>query len=131
MKLSVGIKSRWKPLKHTNTFINAANGIGYAIQQEVNMRIHAVAAGTAIATGCMLGLSAMEWGIVIGCIVLVISLELVNTAIEVLCNLITTDFNSQIKIIKDVAAGAVFIAAIGSAIIGAIIFLPKIIHLIY
>ncbi len=131
MKKSVGIKSRWKPLKQTNTFINAANGIDQAIKQEPNMRIHVVAAGTAIATGCILGLSAIEWGVVIGCIVLVISLELINTAIETLCDLISLEFNSQIKLIKDVAAGAVLIAAVGSAIIGIIIFLPKIIHLIY
>ena len=130
MKLSVGIKSRWKPLKQTNTFINAANGIGYAIKQEVNMRIHVVAAGTAIATGYMLHLSALEWGIVIGCIVLVISLELLNTAIEILCDCITTEFNPLIKIIKDIAAGAVLIAAIGSILMGAVIFLPKIIHLL-
>lgn len=131
MKQAAGIKSRWKPLKQANTFFNAANGIGQAIKQEPNMRIHVVAAGTAIAIGCILGLSAMEWGIVIGCIVLVISMELINTAIESLCDLITLEFNSQIKLIKDIAAAAVLVAAIGSVITGAVIFLPKIIHLIY
>ena len=128
MKLIAGIKNRWKPLKQTNTFINAANGIRYAVKQEANMRIHVVAAGTAIAMGCMLGLSAMEWCVVIGCIVLVISLELINTAIEVICDRITIAYDPLIKIIKDTAAGAVLIAAIGSAVIGLIIFIPKIFY---
>ena len=58
----------------------------------------------------------------------VLALELINTAIENLCNIISKDFHPVIKIVKDTAAGAVLVSAIGSAIAGAVIFIPLIIH---
>jgi len=60
---------------------------------------------------------------------LVLMLELVNTALEYLCDIVTTDFHPIVKIVKDIAAAAVLISAAGSVITGLIIFLPKIIAL--
>lgn len=117
-----------KPLKQANTFINAVDGIRYALKSEPNMRIHLLATVMVIIMGFVFDISETEWLIVIGCIVLVISMELINTTIEQLCNLVTTSFNPLIKIIKDIAAGAVLVAAAGAALMGIIIFLPKIIH---
>ena len=71
----------------------------------------------------------MEWLVVVLCITVVLTLEMINTAIEKLCDVVQPDYHPQIKIIKDIAAGAVLIAALGSIIIGAIIFVPKIIAL--
>ena len=81
-----------------------------------------------VALGVVLHISAMEWLFVAGCSMLVLSMELINTAIENVCNLISTEYHPLIKIIKDVSAAAVLVSAIGSIVTGSIIFLPKIIH---
>lgn len=77
--------------------------------------------------GFILTISNTEWLFIIGCSMLVMALELVNTAIEYLCDTITKDIHPAIKIIKDVSAGAVLLAAAGSVVTGIIIFFPKII----
>ena len=64
------------------------------------------------------------------CLVLVISLELVNTAIEAVVDLCTQEYHPLAKIAKDTAAGAVLISAIASVVIGLIIFVPKILSLV-
>ncbi|HTH30540.1 MAG TPA: diacylglycerol kinase family protein, partial [Lacibacter sp.] len=94
---------------------------------EVNMRIHVAEAVLACIAGFYFNLSAVEWTIIILCIVLVISFELINTAIEELCNMIHPEQHPVIKKIKDISAGAVLLAATGSVIAALIIFLPKII----
>ena len=63
---------------------------------------------------------------IILCIGIVLSLEIVNTSIEKLCNFLTTDFHPSIKIIKDVSAGAVLLFSLVSIVVACIIFLPKI-----
>jgi diacylglycerol kinase len=117
-------------LKHKNTFIHAAGGICHAFRSEANFRIHVLAMALVVALGVVVHISAMEWLFVAGCSMLVLSMELVNTAIENVCNLISEEYHPLIKIIKDVSAGAVLVSAIGSIVTGSIIFLPKIIHLI-
>ena len=76
--------------------------------------------------GIVLKISKIEWIICIVLFGLVISSELMNTAIENTVDLITMEKNPKAKIAKDVAAGAVLVNAITSAIIGLLIFLPKI-----
>jgi diacylglycerol kinase len=117
-------------LKHKNTFIHAANGIRQAFKTEMNFRIHLGATILVIVTGVVVEISTVEWLFVIGCCMFVLTLELLNTAIENLCDIVTEEYHPVIKIIKDIAAGAVLIGAIGSALTGLIVFLPKIIHLI-
>jgi diacylglycerol kinase len=111
-------------------FIYAINGLVSAFKTEVNMRIHVIAAFVACVAGFYFGLSSVEWTIIILCIVLVISWELINTAIEVLCNLVHPEQHPVIKKIKDVAAAAVLLAAVGSVIVAFIIFLPKLFSLL-
>ncbi|MES2847454.1 MAG: diacylglycerol kinase family protein [Bacteroidota bacterium] len=117
-------------MKHKNTFIHAASGIGHTFCNEANFRIHVTALVLVIALGVVLHISAMEWLFVAGCSMLVLSMELVNTAIENVCNLISKEYHPLIKIIKDVSAAAVLVSAAGSIATGAIIFLPKIFHFI-
>ena len=81
---------------------------------------------TGIIFGIILKISKIEWIICIILFGLVISAELMNTAIENVVDLVTMEKNQKAKIAKDVAAGAVLVTAISSAIIGFIIFLPKI-----
>lgn len=117
-------------MKRRNTFIHAAGGIGHAFRNEANFRVHVLAMALAVALGAVLQISAMEWLVVAGCCMLVLSMELINTAIENTCDLISKDFHPLIKIIKDVAAAAVLVSAVGSCVGGSIIFIPKIIHLL-
>ncbi len=83
-----------------------------------------------IIAGVILRINTTEWSIVLILFGLVISLELINTAIENAVDLVTEEYNEKAKNAKDIAAGAVLFSAIIAAIIGFIIFLPKIINII-
>ena len=107
------------------SFVYAFAGIASAVCGERNMRIHLVAAFAAVSLGTWLGLSAGEWVAVVICCALVMSLECLNTAIEAAVDLASPEIHPLAKKAKDCAAGAVLIAAIGSAIVGCIIFAPK------
>lgn len=110
------------------TFGYAFEGILTGIRKERNMRIHTVAMILVVFFGTVLGLSATEWCICLVLFGLVMALELVNTAVEAVVDLVTEERKSLAKIAKDTAAGAVLIAAIMAAVIGCIIFLPKILE---
>ena len=83
-----------------------------------------------IVAGVTLKINTTEWSVVLILCGLVISLELINTAIENAVDLVTKEYNEKAKNAKDIAAGAVLFSAIIAAIIGFIIFLPKIINII-
>lgn len=102
----------------------ANEGIFYFFKTERNGRIQALIAVLIILAGLIVQLQAIEWCIVLGCICLTIGLEMVNTALERVCLLLSKEYHPTVKIIKDVAAGAVWWAAIFSVIIGLIIFIP-------
>lgn len=88
--------------------------------------VHCVAAVAVIIVGFTYNISAMEWMIVCINIGLVMGFEMLNTSIEKVCNLVHPQHHPFVKIIKDVAAGAVLVVAIAAAVCGAIIFIPKI-----
>lgn len=111
------------------TFANAFNGVQYFFKNERNGKIQAGTAILVLIAGFYLKLSSTEWIIILVCIAAVIGLEMLNSAIEQLCNLVHKEYHPSIKIIKDMAAGAVLFAAVISATAGLIIFLPKIIML--
>lgn len=115
--------------KLINSFKYAFEGIATGIKEEKNMKIHIIIMILVIIFGIILKINKMEWLICIILLGFVISLELINTSIENTVDLITIEKNQKAKIAKDVAAGAVLIASITSAIIGLIIFIPKIISL--
>lgn len=108
----------------------ALRGIYNFFRVERNGQIQGTIAVLAIAAGCFFRLQKIEWLFLFLCIGAVISLEMLNSAIERVCNMYTTDFHPAIKIIKDVAAAAVLWTAIIAAIIGAIIFLPYVFQLL-
>ena len=83
-----------------------------------------------IIMGFIFKISKIEWIICILLFVVVISEELINTTLEALVDLVMPEINPKAKFIKDVAASAVLVSAIGAIIIGLIIFLPKIVELI-
>jgi diacylglycerol kinase len=79
-----------------------------------------------IGAGIFFSISATEWMIILICFAVVLSFEIINSAIEKLCDLVCSDFNLIIKKVKDMAASAVLLSAIITFIVGCIIFLPKI-----
>lgn len=102
-------------------------GIWECIRDERNIRIHLTMTTLVIIGGIILRISLFEWIICLMLFGLVISLELVNTAIESTVDLVTEEKRPLAKKAKDTAAGAVLVSAIFAAIIGFIIFVPKII----
>lgn len=119
-----------KNKKLINSFKYAFTGIFSGIKNERNMKIHMTIMCLVILFGVILKINLSEWLICIICFALVISGELFNTAIETVVDMISPQYNKRAKLIKDVAAGGVLVLAIGSAIIGLLIFIPKIIRLL-
>ena len=117
-------------MKLLRSFRFAFNGLDYALRTQQNFRIHLLILLGVVFAGWLLQLTKTEWILIIICAVLVLVLELINTALEYLCDVVTTELHTAIKIIKDVSAAAVLLGAIGSVVIGLIIFLPKIANLI-
>lgn len=116
-----------KNKKMINSFKNAFNGMIVSFKQERNMKIHISIMFLVILLGIIFKIKMVEWIICIICFALVIGGELFNTAIEITIDIAMPNFNEKAKKAKDISAGAVLVLAIASAIIGFIIFLPKII----
>ncbi len=107
------------------SFGYAFEGIINTILHERNMQIHCCVTILVIIFGFILHISLAEWMICLLLFALVLSLELVNTALEAVVDLATTERKPLAKKAKDAAAGAVLISAIIAAILGGIIFFPK------
>lgn len=110
----------------TISFVFAFNGIKHCFRQESNFYIHILLAIVALGISFLLKISQIEFIVVLFCITTVLAAEMINTAIEKLCNRVTRDKDADIKIIKDISAGAVLVTSISALVCGLIIFLPKI-----
>jgi diacylglycerol kinase len=108
----------------------AFNGLKDCILHEKNFRIQYILALLVVIAGIFLSLSSTEWMIILLSFAVVLSFEIINSAIEKLCDLVSPDFSLTIKKVKDMSASAVLLSAIISFIIGCIIFLPKIFALL-
>ena len=116
--------------KRLKSFQYAFNGLKVLIKEEPNARIHLLLTIIVISAGIFFNISVNEWIVVSFAIALVISMELLNSAIENISDLVSPEKNAFIKKAKDQGAAAVLISAIGAFIIGIIIFLPKVIGFI-
>lgn len=112
--------------KFFRSFKYAVRGINTVFKEEFNARVHFLAALVVIVLGFVLKVAWFEWIILILVMGGVFTMELINTSIEGLADLYSTELNPKIKKIKDLSAGAVLVASITALIIGLIIFLPKI-----
>ncbi|MEO5888692.1 MAG: diacylglycerol kinase family protein [Ferruginibacter sp.] len=113
-------------MKLMRSFVYAWQGIQYCFKTQLNFRIHLIVLTIVTIAGFYLKISRTEWLLIIGCSMLVLALELINTALEQLCDVVTKTIHPSIKIIKDTSAAAVLVCAAGSVITGILIFLPKI-----
>lgn len=111
----------------TNSFKYALTGVATAYKTEQNLRIHTVMAILVIISGLFFKISNLEWFVCLILIGLVLMAEFFNTALENIVDMITTDINPYAKNAKDMASSGVLAMAIISAIVGLIIFVPKII----
>ncbi len=119
-----------KNKKLINSFKYAFKGIGSAVGGERNMKIHFAMMMFVILAGIFFNIAIWEW---ITCFILfglVIGMECINTAIEIVVDMVSPKYNEAAGRAKDIAAGGVLACAIGAAVAGLFIFLPKLFELI-
>ena len=114
-------------MKLIKSFVYAWTGIRSCFKSEPNFRIHLIAAIVVILFSLLFNISVIEWIVVGFCIAFVLTMEMINTAIEKLCDVVHKEQHPVIKRVKDIAGGAVLLSAVFSLITAGIIFLPKII----
>jgi undecaprenol kinase len=110
-------RPRWK-----FTFRYAAAGIWYAVRTQRNMKMHLALAVAVVAAGVFFRISTISWAILLLTLSSVIALELINTALETVVDLVTDEWHPLAKIAKDTAAGAVLIAAFFAVLVGIVLF---------
>ena len=118
-------QSKFSILKRLLSFKFAFSGIKLLFKEEHNSWIHLLFTIVVIVLGVWLKISVLEWVLVVFCIGFVFVAEIINTAIENVCDFISPERHSMIKRIKDLGAAAVLFSAITALIVGALIFLPK------
>lgn len=104
----------------------AISGVVSAFRGELSLRIQLSVFAIVVVVGVFLGLNSGEWTAIVLVSGLVFSAEIMNTAIECLCDTLHPDRDPEIGRVKDIGAGAVLVAALAAAGVGAIVFLPKI-----
>lgn len=122
-------KKKFSLKARAKSFRYAFSGIYTLIKNEHNARIHLCVTIGVLFSGFFFELSAAEWINLIFAIGLVFSAEAFNSAIEYLSDLVSPEYHPLVKKAKDVAAAAVLLTAIAAALIGLIIFIPKILSL--
>ncbi|MBA3724769.1 MAG: diacylglycerol kinase family protein [Candidatus Levybacteria bacterium] len=115
--------------KFFKSFHYAFEGIHYVFRNDQNLLAHFVVGSVVIISSLALKVTPFEMGILGLTIMMVISAEMVNSAIEKMVDLITKEHRAEAKIAKDVAAGMVLLTALAAAIIGGLIFLPYVLKL--
>ncbi|MCF8233963.1 MAG: diacylglycerol kinase family protein [Bacteroidales bacterium] len=120
MHKKFNIRSRLRSFRH------AFRGIFYMLRTQHNAWIHAVIALAVMVLGIVYHISPTEWMLVVLCIGMVFGAEAFNTALESMTDLLMPEQHKKAGLSKDLAAGAVLISAIAAAVIGLLIFVPKI-----
>lgn len=108
----------------------ALNGIKIATRYNRNIRIHLIIAVLVFLSCFLLKMTTSDVAIISMIILLVISAEIINTAIEEIVDLVTKDYREEAKIAKDVSAAMVLIVSTGSIAVGLLIFTPYIFRLL-
>ena len=109
------------------SFVCAFKGIVYVFKNERNFKFHILFSTLVLLCSLFFKLSYIELSVILIMIAIVLTLEIINTIIENIMDFLCKDYNLNVKIIKDMAAGAVLVSAFISIIVGLLIFIPKII----
>jgi diacylglycerol kinase (ATP) len=107
------------------SFGHAFRGLSYVLATQTNAKIHIFATFCVVVAGYISHLSITEWCILTVTISTVIAMEIMNTALETLTDLVSPEYNKLAGIAKDAAAAAVLVTAIGAIVVGLLIFMPK------
>ncbi len=118
------------PISIWRAFSCAMAGILYALRTQRNFKVHFTFAVLAIALGLLLQIPQWSWLAVVVCIFAVFSLEVMNTAVESIVDMVSPEWNELAMRAKDCAAGSVYVAAIGSLVVAAIVYLPPLISMV-
>lgn len=110
------------------SFRYAGRGVVALLRSQHNAWIHAAASVAVVGLGFFVGLSRVEWCLVVLAMTAVWSAEAVNTAFEALCDVASPDLHPLVERAKDVAAGAVLLAAAGAAVVGVLVFGPHLLR---
>ena len=116
--------------RRLRSFGHAFRGLKVLLQTQPNARIHVAATILVVAAGALLRISPAEWALIAIAVMCVWAAEALNTAIEFVVDLASPDPHPLAGKAKDVAAGAVLIASIGSAVIGGFVFGPHVLRLL-
>jgi diacylglycerol kinase len=116
-------------IRSMKRFAYAIQGVVFLVRSQPNARLHLLATLGVCAAGIYFGLNRAEWLWITVAIVLVWGAEAFNTALEQLADALHPERHAGIGRAKDVAAGAVLIAAVGAAVIGVLVFVPHLIQL--
>ena len=119
-----------KNRKHSIGLSHAINGIVKTVKSQPNFRIHLFFTLAVVFLGIFFNITKTEWIIILFTVMWVIISEMINTSIESMVDLITSQYHQEAKLAKDIAAGTVLVGAIGSIIVGLAIFLPYFVNLI-
>lgn len=120
----MGLKRESWLRRRMNRIAVAFNGWRELLKTEVNARIHLAAMVVVLLMGYLLNIAANDWRWISSAIALVWLTELINTALEELCDIIQPAHDNRIKRIKDMAAGAVLIASFYALMVGIMVFYP-------
>ena len=115
---------------HRDSFRYAFDGLKTALKQEPNFQVHVVIAILVLITAALLKFNTYEWLLTFFTIAYVIILELINTSLESIVDIVSPDKHPKAKVAKDVAASAVLVATILSIIVLFAMFIPKVILLL-
>lgn len=117
-------KNLWNVLKYS------VEGLRYFYKYERSAIVYLVAAILGLAGAWMLHMSPMEWLVIILLLVMTLSAELLNTAIEAVCDLVSPEYNPLVKIAKDCGSAATFVLSSVGIGVGLVMYVPKIIELV-
>lgn len=107
-----------------DSFRHAGEGLRYALRTQRNTRIHLAVTAVVIVLGLWLGLSATEWAVLALTVGFVLVGEMLNTVAETLVDMVSPGYHPLAKVVKDVTAGAVLLAAIVSVVVGLLVLGP-------
>jgi len=109
----------------TTKFRNAFRGVARGVREQNSFRVHFSFALAVLVAGAAFQISLLEWCVLLMCITAVLAAELFNSALEFMAKAITDQHNLHLGLALDIGSAAVLVAAIGSAIVGSIIFLMR------
>jgi diacylglycerol kinase len=124
--VSAGARFSWRA--RAESFRHAFRGVATLAATQHNARIHAALTLVVVALGLVLGVSRLEWALLVLAIGLVWGAEAVNTALEWLCDVSSPEYHPLVKKAKDVAAAGVLLAALAAAAAGLLVLLPPLLR---